>query len=161
MADHLRTQIRDALVTLFTGLTTTGSNVFTNFIRPLEDAELPGLSLGFPEEEIAVSSGQKTVKKRKTFRTLTYPIVGRAKQTGDIENTLNNIAKEVEAAWATDRLLGGLLNASELSSIEMEILPEGEKPIGMVTITFTLVYSCVEGSPDATFVGHTRGWVSN
>jgi hypothetical protein len=40
---HVRKQIRDAVITSVTGLTTTGSNVFRSRIYPLEQTKLPGL----------------------------------------------------------------------------------------------------------------------
>jgi hypothetical protein len=45
MADHLRTQIRDAALALVTGLTTTSTRAYAGRpeTRPLQPTELPGL----------------------------------------------------------------------------------------------------------------------
>ena len=45
MADHLHKQIRDALVTKLTGLTTSGARVYANRLYPLDSANLPGLRI--------------------------------------------------------------------------------------------------------------------
>ncbi len=49
---HVRKQIRDAIVTAVTGLTTTGSNVFRSRIYPLESGKLPGLCVYTKSETV-------------------------------------------------------------------------------------------------------------
>ena len=43
MANHKRQQIREAVGTRITSLTTTGSNVFQSRVYPLETGNLPAL----------------------------------------------------------------------------------------------------------------------
>ena len=57
---HVRKQIRDAVITALTGLSTTGSNVFRSRIYPLESNKIPGLCV-FSKSEAT------------TFDTLTRP----------------------------------------------------------------------------------------
>ncbi|MEY2654030.1 MAG: hypothetical protein RLZZ524_1058, partial [Pseudomonadota bacterium] len=45
MANHLRQQIREAVAGAVTGLTTTGARVYQGRVYPLEDAQLPGLTV--------------------------------------------------------------------------------------------------------------------
>ena len=40
---HVRKQIRDAVITTLTGLSTTGSNVFRSRIYPLESNKITGI----------------------------------------------------------------------------------------------------------------------
>ena len=49
---HVRKQIRDAVVTALTGLSTTGSRVYKSRIYPLETGKLPGLAIYTKSEEI-------------------------------------------------------------------------------------------------------------
>ena len=51
MANHIRQQIREALGTQLTGLATTGANVFQTRIYPIEDDELPCLTISNESEE--------------------------------------------------------------------------------------------------------------
>lgn len=41
MANHVRQQIREAVATTLTGLSTTSTRVFQSRLRPLVDADLP------------------------------------------------------------------------------------------------------------------------
>lgn len=155
---HLRTQIRDALKILLTGLATTGDHVLTAIVRPLEDADLPALILGFPSEEIETPE-QPTVKNRKIYRTLTYSVTIKVKKTGDIEAQLNQILFEIENAWSTDRLLGGLVCSSRMVSIEQNVSGLGEKLIGEINLIFSMTYKSIEGTPDVNLLGKPRGWM--
>ena len=56
MADHVRKQIRDAIVTLVTGLTTTGSNVFAGRTYALQDSELPALRVYTGDEDLTIAA---------------------------------------------------------------------------------------------------------
>ena len=54
MADHLHKQIRAALVSKLTGLTTSGSRVYANRLYPMDSTSLPGLRLYADSESAEV-----------------------------------------------------------------------------------------------------------
>ena len=87
---HVRKQIRDALAALLTGLATTGGNVFTHALYPLEAAGLPGLNIATPSETIEDAS--RTTQGRE----LTATVEGYASAVGQMADTLDTIAAEVE-----------------------------------------------------------------
>lgn len=144
MANHLRRQIREAAATLVTGLATTASRVYQMRIYPLQAAELPGL-LVFTNDEAAA---------RMTFpapslieRRLDLVIEGYAKATSNLDDTLDGIAKEVEVAIAGDHTLGGKAKSTTLRSTQVQMV-EADQPIGMVRLTFEVVYFALDNAPD-------------
>lgn len=104
MADHLRKQIRVALVTRVTALSTTGTRVADNREHVFDDATLPGLRV------YAVSDGvlSESMSGARQARQVTFIVEAVAKANADMENTLDQIAKEVEIAIAADPTLGNL-----------------------------------------------------
>lgn len=149
MANHVRTQIRDAAKTLVTGLTTTGANAFAGRpeSRPLQDAELPGLLVYTNEEESEYVSGQRgTRRKARNCQLLVHAF---AKGTGDIDATLDTIAKEVEQALEADPTLGALAKDLYLTGTTKESDPEAKQPTWEIVLTFTCEYHTREGDSDA------------
>jgi len=149
MADHLRTQIRDAAKTLVTGLVTTGANAFAGRpeSRPLQESELPGLLVYTNEEESEFASGQRPT--RRQVRNCQLLVHGFAQATADLDKTLDTIAKEVEAALEADPTLGALAKDLYLTNTAKESDPEAKQPTGEIVLTFTCEYHTREGIPDA------------
>ena len=142
---HLRNQIRDAMVTRLTNLTTTGTNVFRSRIYPLESNNLPGLCI-FTKSE--VTTFDTLTRPRSINRVLEIGVEAYVKATSNYDNTLDTIAVEVEEAIAADRTLGGLAKDTYLESTEIEFNAEGEKPLGYVSMTFLTNYYVKEKNPD-------------
>ena len=59
---HVQTQILDRVVTLLTGLTTTGSRVFRSSEHPITTTTMPGLSVSLGDEGAGEGSISATVK---------------------------------------------------------------------------------------------------
>ena len=93
MANHKRQQIREAVGTRITSLTTTGSNVFQSRVYPLETGNLPALIVYTKNEanELLEMGSQRTLQ-----RNLSLVIEGYAKGTANTDDTVDTIAKEVE-----------------------------------------------------------------
>ena len=97
MANHLRRQIRERAATTLTGLTTTGSNVFQSRVYPMESAGLPGLCIYTTDEAIEMQSMGGT---RNVSRDLTLIVEGYATDSANVDDTLDQIGKEVEVAMS-------------------------------------------------------------
>ena len=146
MANHLRRQIREAVATAVTGLTTTGARVFQSRVYPLQDTELPAL-LVYSRSEI--SEPVTIHSPRMLDRALDLEIVAVAKATADLDDTLDQICKEVEIALAMP--LAGLASLAEtisLQSTDIELRGETEKPTGRATMTYRVDYFNLENAPD-------------
>jgi hypothetical protein len=145
MANHLRQQIREAVGTTLTGLSTTGSNVFQSRVYPLSASNLPGLLIYTMSE----SSEPATMAVQQIMnRELQLIVEGYAKATSNLDDTLDTIAKEVETAMAGDTNIGGLAKNSYLQATEIQLNGEGEQPIGVVAMTFRIDYMTANNTPD-------------
>ena len=145
MADHVRHQIRNQVVTQLTGLATTGSNVYDSRIYPLEDGNLPAILIYTKSE---VSEPLDIGSNRTLERVLSLNVEVYVKSTSSFEDTLDTICKEVEVAIAADPTLSGKAKDCHLESTEIEFNSEGEKPLAFATLTFLTNYYVQEQNPD-------------
>lgn len=149
MADHLRTQIRDAVVTAVTGLATTGANVFAARpgTRPVQTSELPALLVYSNDTDSEPSSGQRGSRRFEHVAELL--VLGLAAGTGDVDRTLDTIEKEVRAALEGNPTLSGKCKDLWLERAEKEHDEEAEQPTWLVRMTWRCEYHTREGVPDA------------
>jgi len=142
---HVRKQIRDALATQLTGLATTGSRVFKTRLYPIGEAKLPAILIYANSESASMLSiGQPRLNQR----TLDLSVECVAKATSSIEDTLDQMALEVEEAIYTDVTLGGLTKDVVLSTTEIEISAEGDQPVGGIRLNYLATYAVREDNPD-------------
>jgi len=145
MADHIREQIRDRIVSNCTGLTTTGSNIFESRIYPLESGDLPGLLVYTTSED---SEPVRLGPDRLLERNLSLIVQGYCESNSDFDGVVDNICKEVEVALASDRTVNGLAKDLYISSTEISYDSSGAKPVGYVTMLFAVQYFTNAQSPD-------------
>jgi hypothetical protein len=150
MPDHVRKQIRDRVVTNLTGLTTTGANVFPSRVYDLAETEIPGLSIYITTEEANEENFAAVGSDISEERHATVTIEARAKETDadTLDDTLDLISQEVETAMAADRDINGLALASFYAGMEDEMTGDGDDPVGVRTILYTVVYSILSSTPD-------------
>lgn len=134
---HVRKQIRDNVVTAVTGLTTTGANVYRTRIYPLASGKLPGLAVYTSSE---TSTYETLTRPRTRSRVLELMVEGYVAGTTNLDNTLDQIAVEVEEALETDTTRGNLAKDTELTGTETELIGEGEKVAGVIRLTFQITY---------------------
>lgn len=143
MANHVRQQIREALATAVTGLTTTGSRVYQSRVRPLSVAELPCLLVTTDDESverIGVDSGAIL------SRTMTATIRAVAKAASNLDDTLDTCIKEVETALGASAI-GGLSKPITLAGIRIELDAIGEQPIGSAEMRYDIPYFTAADAP--------------
>ncbi len=134
---HVRKQIRDNVVTTLTGLTTTTTNVYRTRIYPLATGKLPGLAIYTNSES---STYETLTIPRTRSRTLELMVEGYVSGTTNLDNSLDQIAVEVEEAMETDPTRGGLAKDTQLTTTEIELVGEGEKVAGVIRMTFEIMY---------------------
>ena len=144
---HVRQQIRSAIITQVTGLTTTGTNVFEHRVYPLAEDDLPAIVVSTTSEgsSMATIGGMGTVASLQ--RNLAISVEGYVKATSDVAQTLDTIAEEIEIALGDDETLGGLVESIELSGTTIEITAEGDQPVGVVKMDYDVVYRTTTGNP--------------
>jgi len=138
---HVRKQIRDAIVTAVTNLTTTGSNVFRSRLYPLESSKLPGLCIFTRSEAVEFDT---LTMSRSINRVLDVIIEGYVSATANYDNTLDQIAVEVEEALAADVTLGGLSKDLQVTAFEADFSADGDQPVAVGRFTVTVQYRTAE-----------------
>lgn len=147
MADHLRNQIRDAVAAsgVLGNLSTTGTRVYTSRVYDMQDANLPGLRIFTSEEAIAVQSlGMVRIRER----TLTLIVEACVKANTAYDDTVDDIAKEVEIALDANNTLGTLCKWIEPKQFTLEIDGDGDKAIAVGKMVFEVRYYAAKGTPD-------------
>lgn len=145
MADHLRKQIREAAATTLTGLATTGTRVFQSRARAVQSADLPCLRVYCDDETVELKT-MGPVRERK--RTLQLVVEGLAQANADLDDTADQIAKEVEVALDNNNSLGALAKFIEPREIKTEFSGDAENVVGVIRMVFEVCYYSAKGSPD-------------
>lgn len=144
MADHLHKQIRSALVTALTGLTTSGSRVYANRLQPLADALQPTLLVSLDDEQAeALTVHASPILER----TLELSVVAHVKATSGLDDTLDLMSKEVETALATGITLSGRNLPILYTGMSFED-EQADKPVGVKRLRFRLTYTAAANAPD-------------
>jgi hypothetical protein len=147
VANHVRQQIREALATVVTSLATTGARVYQSRVVQLEPNELPALLIATNSESIDVLD---FVSNPSLERTLTINVTAVAKAVSNLDDTLDQIIKEVEVAVSTSNTLGGLVKDVVLTGIEIEMNADAEMPTGQAVLTFNANYYTRAQAPDVS-----------
>jgi hypothetical protein len=144
---HARQQIREQVGTTVSGLTTTGTRVYQSRVHNLAEANLPGLLVYTTAEE---SSPDSFGVPRSMTRNLTLVIEGYAKTATNLDDTLDTIASEVEAAMAGDRTVTGWAVTSHLTGTEISLTGDGDQPVGVVSMSYLVTYRTSDLDPDTS-----------
>lgn len=146
MANHVRKQLRDAIVTAVTGLTTTATRVFGYRVYAIQEGtELPALSVYITDEDAQPVSVHSPAI---VDRTPTIHVRGLANASAGAEDTLDTIAKEVETALASGVSVGGKTVPLLYTGCEVE-LDAGDKPHGAIDLRFTARLFNSASTPDS------------
>lgn len=146
MANHVRKQLRDALKTALTNLTTTGARVYGRRLYAVQQGtELPCLSIYITDE----AGDDITVHAPATReRQPTVIVRGMASAAADVEDALDTIAKEVETALASGVVVGSKRITLRYQGMDVEA-EAGEKPFGAIDLRFTCSLFNSANTPDS------------
>lgn len=132
---HVRTQIREQIATLVTGLATTGNRVFQSRMRPQDEESLPCLLVTTHDEEI-----EQSLIGGLYQRQLELVVVGVAKSSTAIDDILDAIALEVETVMAAEK-------RASLQRIETDFDDDLDRPVGRIALHYRIFYSTRAGDP--------------
>ncbi|HSG59824.1 MAG TPA: hypothetical protein VLA24_00165 [Pseudomonadales bacterium] len=141
---HVRKQIRDAIVTAVTGLSTTGSRVYKTRLYPLEQGKLPGICVYTKAEE----STPITITKPRTIERTLEVMLESYTLAGD--DGLDQICLEVEEAIYNDSALNALIKDVYMSSFEADFNGDGEKPVATGRLTVVCQYITAENDVETS-----------
>ena len=102
---HIRTRIRQNLVTSLTGLANTGNNVFDSRVYPMNADTLPGICVYTENETTAY---QSINPPRTLDKTITASIEIYVQMIDTYDEVLDQISADVEEALYTDLTRNGL-----------------------------------------------------
>lgn len=147
MADHVRKQIRDAVVDALTGLTTTGSNVFVRPAWTRTASQLPAIEVETPVDQVDTDLSYMGSSGASYYRRLVVRlhVIGKG---ATVQDTLDQVAKEIEVALYADQTLGGLAKSIAGLEVEQELTDEQDKPTGRQVVDVTYLYTVRGGAPD-------------
>lgn len=144
-----RKDIRHAIVSLLKDKTDAANRVFPNASIPPWSEELPVI-LVYPRSETANVYGQAPLEYERNL-DIAVEIVGQGPEEnlqldGEdqnqkfLEDTLDDIAEQVEGLLANDDTFGGVADASVLQNTELEYDSAGGQPIGSCRLTYNVTY---------------------
>jgi len=145
MANHLRRRIRERAASRLGSLSTTGSRVYQSRIYPMESDSLPGLCIYTNDEAIDIASIGST---RTLFRELNLIVEGYASASTNLEDTLDQIGKEIEVAFSGDIKINNLAMDSHLTDVEVSLSGDGSTGMGVIRHTYLVTYQNLENTPD-------------
>ncbi len=131
---HSRKLIRDQVVSILSGQTDAGTNVYANRQTSLWETELPAI-LVYTKQETAESrdnSGSQYI------RTLHLLVEIKAEATSLVDDALDEIALDVEGLFAANRSLNGTALSSELKSTDITLDSGSEKQTGVAILTYEI-----------------------
>ncbi len=144
MADHLHKQIRSAVVTKLTGLTTSGSRVYANRLQPLPDAMSPTLLVTLDEE----TATQATFHTNPIYeRDLRLSVSAIYKATSALDDTLDLMSKEVETALAAGITVGSRTLDVFYAGMSFDN-EQSDKPVGIKRMSFSIQFTAAANAPD-------------
>lgn len=137
---HVRADIRAAVVTALTGLTTTGSRVLVDDQYPVED--VPALVIKTSEE----NAGESVEGIRQ--RAVGVSVEAVSKLTSGITAQLDQIALEVETALAGSITVDGrVLAVDYLGTDEPQLDGGSDRGVGRMTLRFRITAFTAAASP--------------
>lgn len=142
---HIRTRIRQNLVTTLKGLAYTESNVFDSRVYPMNADTLPGICVYTPSE----TSGYLSISPPRTLdKVITASIEIYVQMIDDYDERLDQIAADVEEKLYLDLSRGGLATDTRVLSFDSTFSGDVEQPVIMGKLSLEIRYSAVEGSPE-------------
>ena len=134
---HVRAQIRNTVVTVLTGLHTTGSSVFATRSWPLDAKQLPALLIYSVDETADPGSLTRPIA---LHRALSLVVEAVALKCNGLDDLLDAMCAEVEAELAMDPSIAGLAKNSTLRRTEIEVRSDGDATVGIARMTFEVLY---------------------
>ena len=145
MANHIRRQLREAVGTVLTGLATTGARVYQSRVLDLERQALPCLLVYVEAETLTVDGLDANVLYQ---REITLHVHGIAEALVDLDDTLDQIGKEVEVALAPVLSVAGGSALLELQTVDIAFDAEASLPVGRIGHAYRVVMHTTAAAPD-------------
>jgi len=138
---HARQQIREQLATTLTGLTTTASRVYDTRLYAYDT--LPCLTVYADKDTVDEERSQAG----KHWHDLALRVEARAKAKDSVEDTIDTICAEIEAAIYADTTLNSKVVDVFIADTQIEYSVEQDQPIALATLTLNATYRVAPSAP--------------
>lgn len=145
MTTHARAQIRAAVVTALTGLATTGLRVHAARVAARHAEDLPCLLVTTADERVEGANVGRM--QQRDLAVVVRALAMSADESFTLDEQLDQIALEVEAAMAVDPSFGGLVAGSFLETVAVEFDEDADQPVGEIRLQYRLAYFVNAGAP--------------
>ena len=141
MADHIRKQIRDAIVSDITGLDTTGDNVYSGRVYPYD--VYPCLAVYTELDETSESIDGMGYDGR----VISVNIEAHNKTNSNLAASLDEILAEVYLAIRDGASIAAIVDAILIEQTRIEINADADQPTGTATIYYKAYTRVQLGDP--------------
>lgn len=140
---HPRKLVRDAVVAILKNATAAGARVYATRIEPIRKSPLPAIAVYTLSEETEPTISNTA--PRELVRIVKVEVSGFVAHSDAIpvDDAMDALAEEIEAALGADRYLSGAAGDSMLESTIMQVREEDARSdplIGIVTLTYAVEY---------------------
>ena len=134
---HVRKQIRDRVAsTLKTNVGLVQRRVYTTRVHPLNDTNLPAISVYTGSE----ASDRMNAGETDMIRELSLDVDIYVRETSKFDDDVDAIAVQVEEAMANDFTINGLAKFSTLTSTEIQFDGDADQILGIAKLTYSVRY---------------------
>lgn len=144
MTAHARTQLRNTVKAVLTGLPRTDDRVFVGRVRPLPKAYDPTLRLSMPQETLRRDANGNPPKLARVVTLHVEICTCTAEPPDDLHD---EIAADVETALWESQALHALLQNIQFTDVQQVVKADGERHIGGMQLEYKLTYRTPEGVP--------------
>lgn len=144
MSDHIRQQIREKVVTLLTGLPTTGANVHNSRVKQFRESDLPALNVFVRMENSSVAT---TGRNPLLSRNATLVVKCYTMSADGYETILDTMAKEIEEKLGANQTLDGIVKNITPTQFDSDAADELQLTVGLGILAFNVPYFTAQGAP--------------
>lgn len=149
---HPRKLLRQAVAALLAGASTAAAaRVYATRVAPVRKDQLPAIAVYTEDEEVDPDTFQTAPRELK--RDVDLVIEGYVAHSAavPVDDAMDNLAEQIEAAMDGDRWLDGTAGESVLARTETGIAdPNSDPLIGVVRLTYTVTYRTSPTAPTLT-----------
>lgn len=140
---HPRKLVRDAVTALLTNATAAATRVFPTRIEPIRKSSLPAIAVYTLSEDVTPDTANTS--PRELLRVVKVEIAGFVAHSEAIpvDDAMDALAEEIEAAMDGDRYLAGAAGDSVLESTALQVREDdghSDPLLGIVTLTYAVEY---------------------
>lgn len=144
----IRNKIRDLLIA---GNTAAADKVFANRVVPIQEDELPCITVYTNGETAEIYNTAPRELERRL--SVVVEIANKVEET--IDESLDDLAKEVEYILDQDDTVGGTASDIVYQGSDLAIRDEGENLIGALRLTYEVKYYTYQGKDPETIEDFT------